>query len=406
AFGRLDSCDSDSDLTALAKSCLAADREARPTDGQTVSAAMSKYLASIEEKLQAAEIERAAALAKSDEAKARAKAERKARYRTLGIAVAMLLLLAGIGVGTWWWTGQRSQAAQLVQQAIDSADNRLNEARKKPAGELEDFRAAVAAANKAVDLANNPSTPQIWRDRANLTLVEMKNQMDAAERDAKLLSGSIPFYVNYPALIDDEEADEWVEGGNDADRRIADAFRDWGLDIDTAPFDSAYQHIKSRPRAVGVSIVAILDVWVIVRQWAGRPDSDWRHLADLANQLDIDQRVEWNKEAREFRTRIGLPADLGPSEAQIRTERSELRAIIARNNLTAERTVAEISHVLMPYTVLTALVPGHDCNRLRKLAQEPYIGWESDMYIILLAGALRLAGDETEALRLFQTAEE
>src|SRR5262249_53912610 len=109
AFGRLDACAADPELVALAKRCLAADRDARPRDAGEVAAAVSAHLAAVEERLRWAERERAAAEARAaEEANARRVAEEKAaeqrkrRRAQAAVAAAGVLILGLLGAGAWW----------------------------------------------------------------------------------------------------------------------------------------------------------------------------------------------------------------------------------------------------------------------------------------------------------------
>src|SRR5262249_38311327 len=86
AFRRLDLCGADGDLVRLAKHCLAADAADRPRDAGAVAREVTTYLTGVQERLRAAELERAAAQAKAEEAKAKAAVERRARRLTLGLA--------------------------------------------------------------------------------------------------------------------------------------------------------------------------------------------------------------------------------------------------------------------------------------------------------------------------------
>src|SRR5207237_731000 len=51
AFARLDACAADEAVRALAKSCLAAEREQRPADAEVVARELTHYLASAQERL-------------------------------------------------------------------------------------------------------------------------------------------------------------------------------------------------------------------------------------------------------------------------------------------------------------------------------------------------------------------
>jgi tRNA A-37 threonylcarbamoyl transferase component Bud32/tetratricopeptide (TPR) repeat protein len=91
AHSRLNRCAADAGLRDLARRCLSADRSARPADGGAVARAITDYLASSQDRLRQAQLERAAA-------EARATAERRGRRIAVGLAAALLL---GIGVAVW-----------------------------------------------------------------------------------------------------------------------------------------------------------------------------------------------------------------------------------------------------------------------------------------------------------------
>jgi tetratricopeptide (TPR) repeat protein len=88
---RVDRCGADPSLRDLAMRCLSADRSARPADGGAVTREVTDYLASSQDRLRQAQLERAAA-------EARATAERRGRRIAVGLAAA---LLVGIGVAVW-----------------------------------------------------------------------------------------------------------------------------------------------------------------------------------------------------------------------------------------------------------------------------------------------------------------
>jgi tetratricopeptide (TPR) repeat protein len=129
AHARLDACAADPALRELAKGCLSPEREDRPSDAGVVARAVTAYLASAQERLQQAQIERAAAEARAQEAAAKARAERRARRLTLALAAALLL---GAGVAAW----QALVATDAKHTALAAA------AAEKEAKEVADTRAA------------------------------------------------------------------------------------------------------------------------------------------------------------------------------------------------------------------------------------------------------------------------
>src|SRR5262245_52121471 len=71
AFARLDGCGADAELAALCRACLSADPAGRPADGRAVADAMTVYLDGVQDRLQAAQRERAVAVAREAEQRKR-----------------------------------------------------------------------------------------------------------------------------------------------------------------------------------------------------------------------------------------------------------------------------------------------------------------------------------------------
>src|SRR5262249_34050221 len=83
ALARLDACDAEAELFTLAKDCLTVEPEGRPRDANVVAERITAYLAGVQERVQAAERERAVAVARAIE-------ERRRRKVQLALAAAVL----------------------------------------------------------------------------------------------------------------------------------------------------------------------------------------------------------------------------------------------------------------------------------------------------------------------------
>ena len=116
AFERLDACGADGDLVQLAKACLSAKPADRPRNGAAVAATMTAYLAGVQERLRKAELERAAAEARAEEAQAKVRAERRARRMTVAMAAAALLLVGGGTAGGLWYKYDRETQASPARR--------------------------------------------------------------------------------------------------------------------------------------------------------------------------------------------------------------------------------------------------------------------------------------------------
>ncbi len=93
AWERLDVCQEDPELVALCRRCLAADKEARPADGNAVAQAVERIRQQAEQRARQAELEKAEALVREAE-------QRKRRRYLLCAAAAVVLVLAVGVVGT------------------------------------------------------------------------------------------------------------------------------------------------------------------------------------------------------------------------------------------------------------------------------------------------------------------
>jgi hypothetical protein len=122
ALARLGGCGADAELIALAKDCLAAEPEDRPRDAGVVAGRITAYLAGVQARVQAAERERAVAVARAIE-------ERRRRKLQLGLAASVLALTTMGGLSTIYFLQQRaSQAAatdRIVGQAVTLRDQAL-----------------------------------------------------------------------------------------------------------------------------------------------------------------------------------------------------------------------------------------------------------------------------------------
>jgi serine/threonine-protein kinase len=121
AFARLDHCGADADLMVLARDCLAPERERRPPDATVVAERLTKYLAEVQQRLQRAEVEKAAAQARTKEARATVKAERRARRLTIGLGVALFAVLAALTAsGLWlqWHQAEQARQAEALRRDV------------------------------------------------------------------------------------------------------------------------------------------------------------------------------------------------------------------------------------------------------------------------------------------------
>jgi hypothetical protein len=167
ALARLDACEADAELIALAKRCVAARREDRPADGRAVAEQVAAYRTGVESRLRQAETERAAALVRVDE-------QRKRRRQLLvwaGIAAAVLLVgIVGTTIG--FFQAQNEAADAELARAAEKARADSEEKAKRDAEDARD-QAATRLAEQyltqglaACSKEQNPGLGMLWMCRA------------------------------------------------------------------------------------------------------------------------------------------------------------------------------------------------------------------------------------------------
>jgi tetratricopeptide (TPR) repeat protein/serine/threonine protein kinase len=378
ALARLDGCGADAEMVGLCKDCLAPAPEDRPSDAGKVALAVAAYQAEVQKRLQAAERERAAAQARAEEARKTAAAERQARRRTLALAGAVLLLVVGGGSAGWWFQQKRQAADTASAGAMAEARLVLAQAKSAPLADAGKYHEALELARKAEWLASTGGASAAVRQQATDLVAELEREVEAADRDRRLL-------VRLPDVRGPREGPKYRKDDKGymvalaeptADEQFAGAFREWGLDVDAAPTAEAAARLTGCPPAVVMEVIAALDEWASERRRQGRPEADWRRLADLAAALDDDPDPR----------------------------RRELRAILARGRLPVERALGVLSAALRPVPVPVEVPLGADRGRLRQLAGRMEPGSEPVLGLLTLARALRVAGEESLAEELLRAA--
>jgi len=289
AYARLDaSCAADRELVDLARRCLSASRSGRPRHAAAVLEGLAAYLASVEERLRAAELAEA-------EARAKAVQERRARRLTVALAAAIVLALVLAGAGTLWVemdrTARVKKATEAVDRALDEAALLRGQARGAPGGDPAPWALAEAAAHGAVTLAESghvdPATRQRTLALERAVKAEATEARDAARR----------------AEADRRMADRieeintaYVEHHRSARHRadIEAAFRDHGIDVVSLEPEVAGARI--RESAIRDELVAALEAWACpTGGWAEGGSARRERLIRVANAADPEP---WRKELR------------------------------------------------------------------------------------------------------------
>jgi serine/threonine-protein kinase len=380
AFARLNASGADAELLTLARDCLAGERENRPGDAGVVAVRMTLYQRGVQERLRQAEMAQARAQARAEE-------ERKRRRVQLVLAITLLLALLAGGGGAWLFQQQRqARAAEQAsrQQAADSATEQamtqarllIDQARAAPQLQLNRFQEALSEAQKAAQLALAGGASSDMQQQASQLAQRIEQEHQAALRDQRLLSTLLEVRGprEGPRFQTAEHGPSLRMAEPSVHEQFAQAFRSWGLDIDTTPTAAAVARLQERPAAVLIEVIAALDEWTSERRQQV-PVLRWEHLAVLAEALD-------NADAR----------------------RRELRSLLARDWLPRERALGMLSMALQPVPIPWDAGLGQDRGRLRQLAAETDAATEPVLGLLTLVRALGVAGEEALAERLLREA--
>jgi tetratricopeptide (TPR) repeat protein len=173
ATTRLDACGADVEIIVLTKSCLAAEAIDRPKDAQAVADGLSYYQGGVQERLQAAQRERAVAVARESE-------QRKRRKVQLALAAAVVALLVGGGAFAWWRNAQVQASRERDARnavAVAALLGQAEEALK--AGDAAKATVALEAARKrSAEGGAEQEAERLGRLQADLALVRDLDEVD------------------------------------------------------------------------------------------------------------------------------------------------------------------------------------------------------------------------------------
>jgi serine/threonine-protein kinase len=309
---RLAACGAEAELVELAKRSLSAEPEERPADAAAVAAALTAYLAGVQERLRRAELERAAAEARAEAegqaraaAQAKVRAERRARRLTAGLAAAVLALMLLGAASLLWRERQREGIGRAASGAMGQAEQSAAEARALSRDRLADVQKAVALweqALAALDRADERAADAALAERCAALRREMEAEADEARRRRDQLASEA-------RLLGDLEqarmaAGTWVGSGFDQFRvALRDgyeaALRDYGIDVRAGDVPILVERLRRLPASVFEPTVFALEHWALHTD-----DKSLRErLQQAAQEMDDD---DWRRRWRAARAQPGI----------------------------------------------------------------------------------------------------
>jgi len=296
---RLGECGADPELLALTRKCLAVDPEDRPTDASELATTVEDYLASLEERRRAAELE-------ATEAHVREIGARKARRLTLLLASSIVLGTLATGGGYLVVErGRRERVRGLEQDltaAIERASSRHDRAAAAGFLDVAPWDAALEAANAARVLASDEVDTSL-RTRA----IDLATTIERTRNTASLLREL-------------DGARGQLATGADA-RRAHERFRRAFADLVDESSPAAIDRTIERIHATGapIELAHYLDQWSRLKRRLGHDPSP---LSAILRAIDPDpwrSRLRAALDARDIATleKLGGDPDAARSVADL-----------------------------------------------------------------------------------------
>jgi serine/threonine-protein kinase len=276
ARARIDACDADPALKQLCLDCLMPSKVARPANAEEVAKSIHAYLTTVEERAQKAELAAA-------EARIKAAEERRARKLIMALAGTIAVALLVGGGGAWWVNRERTQRLEHTRAAVEAAHGEAIEFGR--AGKPE---SALASAHRALSTAESGGADAALLERARGFVAQAQADLTAAELERKLKAQDEALRGR---LVDLRIAQTSTIGNRpreiELDQSFAQAFHDYGVDLEGDDLVPAVKRI--RERAIAEEVALALDDWGRLRRRVHGPKSEKaENLFVLAMDLDAD----------------------------------------------------------------------------------------------------------------------
>ena len=257
AWMRLAKCGADEQLTELCRRCLQPLPNDRPSGAEELADTVAAYLTGAEGRAHRARVEAVEAARRVDEQK------RARRFATVASGSVVLVLALAIGMFAWLDADQAARERER-QAAIEVA---LQDAERMSAAE--DWKGALAAAQRAIDLGDDGAMAHRVRDAA-----ERARAAEAVrEKDRQLFEKLQAIRGRHQISI--------VDNGATTERAYTQAFADAFESLAAAaPF------LRASPNREVYA--AVLTHWAYMRR-TKRKLASWKEVVDVANEIAPEQ---------------------------------------------------------------------------------------------------------------------
>lgn len=267
-FTRLDNCGADEALVSLTKHCLELEPKDRPRGAGELAASVTSYLESVETRLRATEVERAAESARALEA--------RKRMRVTTALAASVLLLISLSSGGWLYMERQEANRQSTEAATQ----------RKHAEVMQDLAEERETQRKAAELAEGKA-----KAAEAIAVQEKETARQALARSQTSLAEAAYREFDSPAML---AALKGVpEDLRDSDWRYLRARAENSQTVFIPPKDNYFVGIAAHPKKPGVFASALIgNTFVFVDALSGQrvfefPGTEKQRTASWCRSVDF-----------------------------------------------------------------------------------------------------------------------
>jgi serine/threonine-protein kinase len=281
ALERLAQVGAEPELVELCRDCLAVPRAARPRDASVVAERIGAFLARVEERAHAAQLDAA-------EARGRVSEERRARRLTVTLAATVVGVLV-LGGGTTWWIASERRAriartdAQL-QVALNETSLRLGRAQSSK--DVEDWNSVVASAAQVDALLAAGDSSVAVQHEARAAAATARSQADVALQQIGTDADRRRLLAHLEELGILKEEHSQLRNWREMDAGYVESFKARGLDVDGMTASAVAE--EAQLLGLTEALRFVIDDWPMVRANLGNPMGA-AHLSDVAAAIDPDE---------------------------------------------------------------------------------------------------------------------
>jgi tetratricopeptide (TPR) repeat protein len=300
------------------------------------------------------------------------------RPAAAGLLAAAALLLTAVGVGAWLLyqqqavaRGRQEEIDHSLRAVLEREGVLLEEAWR--AHDLAKLTAVSVGGERAVDMARGGASAAV-QEEADALRQDAVGRLARATKNQALLDAVLDVSAPQETASYLHDVAGLTPDPPSLGEQYAAAFRSWGLEVDATAEADVVARLRQEPEVVQEELIAALDAWMLERRLRGSPESEWRRLFRLAEQLDHSARNR------------------------------PLRAWLVGEPTFRPDTVAGMIGAGSPWPVLWELGCGNSWRGLLEVRRQINPQTEPVQTVVLLARALAAVGDVVGAEEVLRQA--